>query len=178
MEEVLVKVNDLPDSVDKRFADRIHTQAYIVRKMIGPLREYGILWDKLSAVQETAEHLKCHEVFLEELKQLEDLFITEQDRENAARLTEKTEQSDVMQNRFRENAYEALTQSKQRLVSAYMSIYREEADKNILHRAIRQAQGSMADCEKRFGMPAELRCACGRIYGTQIPSQDWNVFLC
>lgn len=80
VEESLVKVNDMPDSIDKRFADRIRTQAYIVREMIGPLREYGILWDKLSAMQEAAEHLKCHDVFLEELQKLEDLFVTEQEK--------------------------------------------------------------------------------------------------
>ena len=80
LEEPLVKVYDSPNSVDKRFADQIRTQAHIVREMIGPLREYGILWDKLAAMQETLEHLKYHDVFLEELQKLEELFVTEQDK--------------------------------------------------------------------------------------------------
>ena len=80
LEEPLVKVYDSPDSVDKRFADQIRTQAYIIRGMIGPLRKYGILWDKLSAMQAALEHLKYHDVFLEELQKLEELFVTEQDK--------------------------------------------------------------------------------------------------
>ena len=171
VEESLVKVNDMPDSIDKRFADRIRTQAYIVREMIGPLREYGILWDKLSAMQEAAEHLKCHDVFLEELQKLEDLFVTEQDRKNAAVLVEKTEQSDAKQNQLKEMAYEALIQAKQRLVEAYMSVYRDETAGNAeLDKVIRQVQSSMSDCRERFEMTLALRQACNQVYEIQLPS--------
>lgn len=171
VEESLVIVNDMPDSIDKRFADRIRAQAYIVREMIGPLREYGILWDKLSAIQETAEHLKCHDVFLEELQKLEDLFLTEQDRKNAAMLAEKTEQSDAYQNQLREMAYDALIQSKQRLVEAYVSIYKDETAGNAeLDKIIRQVQSSMSDCEGRFEVTLALRQACNRIYEIQVPA--------
>lgn len=171
VEEPLVKVNDLPDSIDKRYADRIRTQAYIVREMIGPLREHGILWDKLSAVQEAAEHLKCHDVFLEELQKLEDLFATQQDRDNAAILAEKTQQSDAKQNQLKEMAYEALVTAKQRLVEAYVSIYREEAAGNAeLDKVIRQTQSSVSDCRKCFEMPPALHQACDQVYAVRVPA--------
>ena len=51
VEESLVKVYDQPNSIDKRYADRIRTQAYIVREMIGPLRQYGLLIEMLSSIQ-------------------------------------------------------------------------------------------------------------------------------
>lgn len=171
VEESLVKVNDTPDSIDKRFADRIRTQAYIVREMVGPLREYGILWDKLSAIQETAEHLKCHDVFLEELQKLEDLFVTEQDRKNAAMLAEKTKQSDAKQNQLKEIAYEALIRAKQRLVEKYMSVYKDEIAGNAeLDEVIRQVQSSMSDCRERFEMTSALRQACNQVYEIQVPA--------
>lgn len=170
VEESLVKVNDMPDSIDKRFADRIRTQAYIVREMIGPLREYGILWDKLSAMQEAAEHLRCHDVFLEELQKLEDLFVTEQDRKNTATLAEKTNQSDAKKNQLKEIAYEALIQAKQRLVEAYMSVYKDEtAGYAELDKVIGQVKSSMSDCRERFDVTLALCQACNRVYEVQIP---------
>ncbi len=161
VEESLVKVNDSPDSVNKRFADRIRTQAYIVRKMITPLREYDLLWDKLYAVQETAERLKCHDVFLEELNGMADLFLTERERDNAARLAEKTEQSDAKQNQRKEIAHEALTRAKQQLVEMYVSIFKDTpAEEAALEQVLRQAKDCVDEGMDCFEIPAESRSAC------------------
>lgn len=169
VEESLVKVYDQPNSIDKRYADRIHTQAYIIREMIGPLRKYGLLKEKLSAVQRAAEHLKCHDVFLEELQQLADLFTTEQEREVAAELREKTEKSDAKQNQYRERAYEELTHIKQRLVEAYVCVYRDAAVENVdLDKVLQQVWKSVADCGEHFGISPALRSVCPQIFETPV----------
>lgn len=158
VEESLVKVNDSPDSVDKRFAARIRTQAYIVREMITPLRELGLLWEKLSAVQKTAEHLKCHDVFLEELQGMADLFLTEQEREYAIRLAEKTERSDAKQNQRREMAHEALTRAKQQLVETYVGIYGDvPVEVAALEQVLRQVKSCVEECMECFEIPENLR---------------------
>lgn len=169
VEESLVKENDSPDSVDKRFADRIRVQAYIVREMIKPLRKYDLLWEKLSAVQRAAEHLKCHDVFLEELQGLADLFITEQEKENAARLAEKTEQSDAKQNQYKEIACEALAHAKQQILEVYISLYGDETVGNAeLGKALEAVQNSIEECEKLFKISSPFRCVCSWVYEGQI----------
>lgn len=168
--ESLVKVYDQPNSVDKRYADRIHTQAYIVREMIGPLRRYGLLKEKLSSIQRAAEHLKCHDVFLEELQQLVDLFTTEQERAYVAELRDKTEKSDAKQNQYRERVYEELTHTKQRLVEAYVCVYRDASVENAdLEKALQQVWRSMADCEEYFGISSVLRSACTQVCDMPVP---------
>lgn len=158
VEESLVKGNDSPDSVDKRFAARIRTQAYIVREMIAPLREFGLLWEKLSAVQKTAEHLKCHDVFLEELQGLADLFLTEQEREYAVRLAEKTERSDAKQNQRREIAHGALARARQQLVEKYIGIYGDApVEDAALEQVLRQVKSRVEECMECFEVPANLR---------------------
>lgn len=170
VEESLVKVNDSPDSVDKRFADRIRTQAYVIREMIEPLREYGILWDKLAAMQRSAERLKCHDVFLEELRNLSDLFVTEQEREMAAALAEKTEKSDAKQNQYKEMAYEELTRAKQQILETYMSVYEDSSPRgNSLDKILRQTRDSARACTARFDMPPQVREACSRMDVLQDP---------
>lgn len=170
VEESLVKVYDSPDSVDKRFADRIRTQAYVVREMIEPLREYGILWDKLAAVQQSAERLKCHDVFLEELHDLSDLFVTEQEREMAAALTEKTEKSDAKQNQYKEIAYEELMRAKQQILETYMSVYGDSSPKeSSLDKILQQTRDSARVCMARFDMPPKAREACSRMDMLQDP---------
>lgn len=156
VEESLVKVNDSPDSVDKRFAGRIRTQAYIIREMAVPLREYGLLWEKLSSVQKTAEHFNCHDVFLEELQGMADLFLTQQEREKAALLAEKTEQSDAKQNQRKEAAHEALRLSKQKLVKIYLDIYGDNSvEAPLLCQVLKQTQESVEDCMKCFAVSAQ-----------------------
>lgn len=159
VEEALVKGNDSPDSVDKRFADRIRTQAYIVREMIAPLREYDLLSEKLSEVQKTAEHLGCHDVFLEELRGLEDLFLTEKERETAAWLTEKTLQSDAKLNQRKEMAKEVLAQAKLRLVQTYTGVFRDVPMKEeTLEQVLAQVKHSMEECVECFEMPEASHC--------------------
>ena len=168
VEESLVKVNDSPDSVDKRFAARIRTQAYIVRKMITPLREYDLLWEKLSAVQRMAERLKCHDVFLNELHGMADLFLTAQEREKAAWLVEKTKQSDAKQNQSKEIAHEALAQAKQLLVETYINIYRNAPTEDAaLEQVLRQVKKSMKECMECFEFPAES-CSVYDLTGSRI----------
>lgn len=165
VEESLVKVYDSLNSVDKRFADRIRTQAYIVREMIGPLRKFGLLWEKLSAVQRAAEHLKCHDVFLEELQQLADLFTTEQEREYAAELREKTEKSDAKQNQYKGRVYEELAYAKQRLLETYVCVYKDMSVENEeLDTIMRQVRRSIADCGEYFEISPKLRSVCAQEY--------------
>lgn len=170
VEESLVKVNDSPDSVDKRFADRIRTQAYVVREMIEPLREYGILWDKLTAVQQSAERLKCHDVFLEELRDLSDLFVTEQEREKAAALAEKTEKSDAKQNQYKEIAYETLMKTKQQILETYVSVYGNSSSAgSTIDKTLQQVRDSVRDCLTLFDTLPEARETDSRMDGLQDP---------
>ncbi len=158
VEESLVKENDSPDSVDKRFADRIRTQAYIIREMIAPLREYDLLSQKLSEVQKTAEHLKCHDVFLEELRGMGDLLLTEKEREIAVRLAEKTMRSDAKQNQRKEIAKDALMHAKLQLVEAYKGVFRDTLMTDAaLEQVLRQVRGCIEECTECFEIPDEFQ---------------------
>ncbi|MDE7224193.1 MAG: glycosyltransferase, partial [Acetatifactor sp.] len=65
VDEALVRVNSSPDGVNKRFAERIRTQFFMVREMLEAIRNLGLLWQKLEGVLAEAESLLCHDIFIE-----------------------------------------------------------------------------------------------------------------
>jgi len=170
VEESLVKVYDSPNSVNKRCADRFRTQAYIVREMIEPLREYDLLWEKLSLMQSEAEYLNCHDIFLEELQRLADLFVTEQERRRAAELLEKTEQSDARKNQLKGMAKQELESIKQQILKTYLKVYRDaHAEPETITDTLQQVRDKMAECIKLFQIPTELQSTYEQIEAMRDP---------
>ena len=146
--------------------------------MIASLREYGFLWDKLSAVQKTAEHFKCHDVFLEELHRMADLFLTEEEKKSAARLVEKTEQSDAKQNQRKEMAREALVHAQQRLVETYVGIYGDAPlDAAALAQTLQQAKDCVEECVKCFELSLEPSSAYGIVISQYHRGDDFGTKL-
>ena len=164
VEEPLVKVYDSLNSVNRRYGDRLRTQAYIVREMIDPLRENDLLWKKLSDMQHDAEVLNCHDVFIEEMKHLTDLFVTEQDKQNAAKLLQKTERSDAKINQSKHLAKQEIADTKQELLKIYLNIYGDHsAASESMSEAFKQAGLITARCTELFKIPLELLSAYKRI---------------
>ena len=124
MEEPLVKVYDSPDSVNKQYEGGLHTQIHIFKEMIGPLREYGLLWEKLSAMQRAAEYLGYYDLFIKELNQLADVFVTEQEKRNAAELIERTEQSKTRRSQIKRMMEQEPADTKQERLSLLTDIIR------------------------------------------------------
>lgn len=158
VEEPLVKVYDSPNGVNKRYGDRLRAKAYIVREMIDPLRSYDLLWKRLSYMQHEAEELNCHDVFIEELQGLTDLFITEQDKENAAKLLQKTNQSDAKINQSKFLVRQEFADTKQELLKIYLNIYGDNATTpESITAVLRQTESCIMKCAELFSFPPELQ---------------------
>lgn len=163
VEDTLVRVYDSPDSVNKKYADRIRTQAYIVREMIAPLRESGLLWEKLSAMQREAEALNCHDAFIEELQGLTELFATDGEKQKAAELLEKTQQSETKKNQIKVMARQELEIVKQQILKTYLGIYRDDpAESGSYAVTLQQAEQSLLDCAGLFQIPSDVQDVCKR----------------
>lgn len=122
VEEELVKVNILPDSVSKRFGERIRTQFYMVGEMLDALRERNLLWEKMRMISGEAEQLKCHDVFIEEVKSLAEKLEPGDERKNAAIYLEEMEcgrENYLMKVRIRNH----LPRLKQKVLQIYLELY-------------------------------------------------------
>ncbi|MCI9319136.1 MAG: glycosyltransferase family 2 protein [Lachnospiraceae bacterium] len=168
--EPLVKAYDSADSVNMRYGDRFYTQAYIVREMITPLREYDLLWKKLSILQSEAEELNCHDIFIRELSGLADLFVTEQEKSYAAELLEKTEQSTTKINLSKRMAEQELADTKQQIVKMYLDVYGDKpVGKENIEQKLHQVKDNLAKLSELFQGPEELQNICERTAAVEDP---------
>ena len=164
VEEPLVKAYDSLNSVNRRYGDRLRTQAYIVREMIDSLRDSNLLWKKLSDMQRDAEVLNCHDIFIEEMKHLADLFVSEQDKQNAANLLQKTERSDAKTNQSKRLAKQEIADTKQELLKIYLNVYGDHSSASeSMSEAFKQAGIITARCTELFKIPSESLSAYKRV---------------
>ncbi len=122
VDELLVKVNSSPDSVNKRFAERIRTQFYIVQEMLDDLRKQGLLWMKLDSILGEADSLFCHEIFIKEIKDLSNQFLNKEERPNVEMLLQKAER-DKENEQIRMDLLEMISNAKADSLKTYTIIY-------------------------------------------------------
>ena len=155
--EPLVKVNNSPNSVNQRLGERIRTQFYMVREMLDSLREKNLLEYKLDIVFREAESLLCHDIFMEELQQLSEEYLSQTEKEMAVSYLQKMEQGKEIVYQKME-MLEILPKFKQKVLQIYMGLY----EKKILwskenQETLKQLVSSIALFQKAFSMPKEVR---------------------
>lgn len=122
--EALVKVNQSPNSVNKRLDERIRAQFYMLEEMLDALKEKGLLWKKLELLLQEAAKLECYDVFIEELRKLlSGQFNIEAERERLEALLWETEQSDERINELKTKVREKLAGLKQQILKVYLGLY-------------------------------------------------------
>ena len=78
VEETLVTVNDLPNSVNKRWSEKIRTQIYILETWVDELRKGGLLLDKIVLVRNEAENYGILNTFIEMMEEKNSIFSSEE----------------------------------------------------------------------------------------------------
>ncbi|MBD5497005.1 MAG: glycosyltransferase family 2 protein [Lachnospiraceae bacterium] len=122
--EALVKVNQSPNSVNKRLDERIRAQFYMLEEMLDALKEKGLLWKKLELLLQEAAKLECYDVFIEELRKLlSGQFDIEAERERLEALLRETEQSDERINELQTKVREKFAGLKQQILKVYLGLY-------------------------------------------------------
>ena len=135
-----------------------------MREMIDSLRDSNLLWKKLSDMQRDAEVLNCHDIFIEEMKHLADLFVSEQDKQNAANLLQKTERSDAKTNQSKRLAKQEIADTKQELLKIYLNVYGDHSSASeSMSEAFKQAGIITARCTELFKIPSESLSAYKRV---------------
>lgn len=153
VEEPLVRVNNTPNSVNKRLGERIRTQFYMVREMLDALRERNLLESKLSIILDEAEFILCHDIFIEELNRLSKEFLSEEERESTAVLFEKIERSKEMVYR-KIKMRETIPKLTQRALKIYGNLYENRITwSGELQGALKDLVGSVETLKTTFAIP-------------------------
>ncbi|MDE5803251.1 MAG: glycosyltransferase [Lachnospiraceae bacterium] len=153
VDEPLVRVNNTPNSVNKRLGERIRTQFYMVREMLDVLRERNLLESKLSIILLEAESILCHDIFIEELNRLSKEFLSEEERESTAVLFEKIERSKEMVYR-KMKMRETIPKLTQRALKIYGNLYENRITwSGELQGALKDLVGSVETLKTMFAIP-------------------------
>lgn len=175
VEEPLVKVNSSPDSVNKRFEERIRAQFYMVREMLGPLRERGLLWRKLEIISEETETHGCFDVFIEELTHLSENFLSEEERANASLFLDKmTYTKEIVP--LKRALADGLPQLKQSIVKIYSEQYETKQVWSAAQREqMEQVVDMIGEYQRWFAIPEETAHSCSRaVDGCRDSSLSWT----
>lgn len=168
VDEFLVRVNSSPDSVNKRFAERIRTQFFIVREMLDALRNLGFLWQKLESILCEAESLDCHAIFIEEMYNLSERILNNEERSNAEMLLRKAELDNETE-QARGNLLERISNAKAESLKVYAKIYvsgtgcSEEQRENT-SRLMDQIRDIATQYERLSPLSEEMKDSCARLY--------------
>lgn len=157
VEEPLVKVNQSVNSVNKRLAERICAQFYMISEMLYDLKERGLLWIKLELVLREAVKLKCHNAYMEELYKLGELPGMKEEQQGIRQLLQKIEHSDEKINESKLEAYDKIIGLKQQALKVYLGIYGNEA---VQPAALRKMQKDLQEGINRAGLFFTLLPEC------------------
>lgn len=156
VQESLVKVYSSPGSVNKRFAERIRTQFFMVREMLEPLRERDLLWEKLGIILHEAETRLCHDTFIEEIGRLSEQLLSDGERENAALFLEKVRSSKeifLMKMSIRDN----LPQLKVKILKVYTELFESRRMWSTEQQEmVKKVTNALFDFRKVFEIPEEM----------------------
>lgn len=180
VEETLVKVNSSPESVNKRFAERVRAQFFMTREMLEPLRERDLLWEKIGIIMQEAESRLCHDTFIDELTHFSNECLSEEERLNAQLFLEKIEHSrEVVL--LKMDILERLPVFKVRILKIYAELYES---KSIWSDQQRRELECLTDivqgCGRLLEIPEEIReqynRICQRLEDSQLQWTD-QLFL-
>lgn len=182
VEESLVKVNSSPDSVNKRYAERIRTQFFMVREMLQEYRERGLLGKKLECIMDEAENLICHDIFIDELRHLMYELLSGEEQEEAGLLLQRIEQSkkaflqkEMVRAKTEELGCKELNQGKWQIYNKlpYLkqrisTLYQEIADENIpyqnnIYKEVEGIRSALNSCSTLFEVPRQMRAKYDQI---------------
>lgn len=163
VEETLVKVNSSPESVNKRFAERIRSQFFMTREMLEPLRERDLLWKKIGIILQEAESRLCHDTFIEELTHFSDECLSEEERLNARLFMDKIEYSKEIV-LLKMDILEGLPAFKLRILKIYAELYESKSIwSDQQRRELECLTDIMQGCGRLLEIPAEIREQYNRI---------------
>lgn len=159
IQEALVKVNDSEKSVNKRYAENVRTQAYIIRETLDDLRKYDLLWEKVYIVKRYASAYKCYNIFLEEMNRASDQLIDKEEKDRLLQIiTSTVEEDDKKIIEFRTEAYHQLLHMKQQIGKLYQNINEGKLIwTEKIWQALKDVQESLSDYVNLFDIPVELK---------------------
>ena len=164
VDESLVRVNSSPDSVNKRFDERIRSQFYMIQEMMDTLRELDLLWKKLEDVLDEAESLLCHDTFIEEMNELSARILTDEELSNAQVLLQETER-DKENIQFQMDVFERISQAKADILKIYTELYINRTGWSAKqHDKISQIKDIVDDYRTQIALPEEIESSCARLY--------------
>lgn len=156
VEETLVKVNSSPESVNKRFAERIRAQFFMTREMLEPLRERDLLWEKIGIILQEAESRLCHDIFIEELTHFSNECLSGEERSNAQLFLEKIERSKEIV-LLKMDILEKLPTLKVRILKIYAELYDSKSIwSDQQRRELERLTDIVQGCGRLFEIPAEI----------------------
>ncbi len=175
VEESLVKVNSSPDSVNKRFAERIRSQFFMVREMLEPLRERDLLWKKIGIIRNEAESRLCHDIFIEELTRLSKELLTGEERQKAQLFLEMIERSKEIV-LLKMDMLNSLPGLKATIFKIYAELYENNSTWSEQQRQELVCLTEIVqNCAELFELPAEIKEQHNRIRQRQEDSSlQWT----
>lgn len=174
-DEALVRVNSSPDGVNKRFAERIRTQFFMVQEMLDALRDLGLLWQKLESVLAEAESLLCHDIFIEEMNRLSDQLLMEEEHPNAQRLLQEAEQDKEVV-LFQMDIWDRIAKAKADILRIYTELYTNRTGWSGVERdKVKGIKDIVDDCGTLLTLPEEIRSSCACLFqGLETDDLQWT----
>lgn len=155
--EALLKVNSSLDSVNRRSDERIHSQFFMVREMLEPLRGRALLWKKLEIVLHEAETHECYDTFIEEMEYLSKNLLAASECQYALLYIEKARKSKeafLQRARIQEN----IPKLKKNLLEVYAELFESKTLwSQEQQKIIQNIMDMMCNCEKVFDVSEETK---------------------
>lgn len=157
VEDTLVKVYSSPGSVNQRFAEIIHTQFFMAREMLEPLRERDLLWEKIKIISQEAEQRLCHDTFIEELAAFSRECLAEAEQRDAQLFLQKMERSkDIFFMKL--DILKSLPILKTGILKIYAKVMEDKSSWSEAQREeVENLLNFMTDCENLVEIPADMR---------------------
>lgn len=163
VQESLVKVYSSPGSVNKRFAERIRSQFFMVREMLEPLRERDLLWEKIGIIRSEAESRLCHDIFIEELTRLSGELLTGEECQKAQLFLEMIERSKEIV-LLKMDMLNSLPGLKATILKIYAELYENNSTWSEQQRQELVCLTEIVqNCGELFELPAEIKEQHNRI---------------
>lgn len=173
--EELVRVNSSPNSVNKRFEERIRAQFYMVREMLEPLRERGLLWRKLEIISGETESHGCFDVFIEELTHLSLELLSEEEQSNVSLFLDKmTYSKEILP--LKRSLAGGLPELKTRIFKVYSEQYETKKVWPAAWReGIEQVLDMIGEFQRWFAIPKETVESYNRVLaGCRDENLSWT----
>ena len=123
--EPLVKVYDTPNSVNKRWKEKIHTQVYILEEFYNEFVKRNLLTDKLIMIKREAEQYGCFDFFVEEIQRKNRLFVSPKEKDILTNIL-KPEMNEIQENAFKIDSYHKISHLKEAIERLYINIEKNE----------------------------------------------------